>query len=338
MGGALAGAGCSDATSSSDPTGIELQSSSSNARAVTAGLPFAASPLTVLAYRSERTVEVYDRSVQPATFVAYREEFTSDGQGRYSITPLQALTAVEPDWDLFQLFLRGQEGFTQRYRDFAVRDANLFATQYQLEDLGLQEIVAGRTCDRYRATRQIGSVLSYELSVDAATGLILSFEERDAQGQILKRVRSDTFEVNPDLSGAVWHSPRNQETVLSKPSNLSGQLGQAVAQPRLLPAGFVLHEAATVVDGEGTSWLKLTYVDGVKPLFFLYRLEPDVQAITTTTGRPLQSGTAPDLPELRFFRVGSVLMGETEIDGKDYQAVGEVSEDELADLIESALP
>ena len=115
-------------------------------------------------------------------------------------------------------------------------------------------------------------------------------------------------------------------------------LDQRVLEPRLLPVGFQLHEAATVSDGT-TRWLKLTYTDGIEPLFFFQKLEqPDGPGAVSR--RPGTSFDAPpaETSQITVYQVENVTVTQGRVNGFDVIAMGAVSESGLLDLIESSLP
>ena len=283
-----------------------------------------------------RRVDVYDHEATPPTHLAYRERIATDGSGEYSLVPLDALTTVVPGWHLLQ---RNREGFLFRYRDFAVRDEALFRKNYVLTDLDTRVQVAGRQCAGYRAERRVGDSKRFELAVDLQTNLILKAEEYDAAGHLISVMEYESFDAEPDLAGAVWFQGVHQEKELDRTRSFEEQLGFDPPAPRLLPQGFELREAFTVVDAEGTTWLKLTFTDGVEPLFFLAALDGE----SGGQERGEQQG-AVRLPqpggqdEVVLFRMGAVRAAQGDIGNRRFIAVGRVSDDDLLDLIESSLP
>jgi hypothetical protein len=276
--------------------------------------------------------------------VAFRERITTDGQGHYAIEPLEPLTATFMDWPSFELLQRLREGFLFRYRDFSIRDAGLFQRNWRWTALGETSVIA-RRCQRYRVERAVdgGAPALYEVSVDLQTGIVLAFRQLDGAGGVIASLEYETLELEPELSGIAWHQPGNEETVLDWRAELGPQVGAAVLEPRLLPAGYALRAAATVVDGQSRRWLKLTYLDGIEPLFLLQALPgsgPGAVQQGQSSGVDWAAGSAtgPATSRVTVYRVGAATAAQGTLAGHELIAVGKVREAELLDLLESALP
>ena len=187
---------------------------------------------------------------------------------------------------------------------------------------------------RYRVERVVGAQVAFELAVDTATNLVLESLAYDEGGNLLMAVRYESFDDAPDLSGAIWHGSTNQEKAYDWRQPLAPQLGVNVPMPRLLPAGYKLRAASTVSDSVDR-WLKLTYLDGVEPLFFMVALPPSSSGSFATQVDPMEAVSGD---EVFSFRMGAAGAVQGTVGGERYMAVGKVTEDELLDLIESALP
>ena len=135
---------------------------------------------------------------------------------------------------------------------------------------------------------------------------MLGYEEFDAKGSPVCALEYESFELAPDLSGAVWHRAANEERSLDLGRELASQVELDVLRPRLLPEGFELRGASTIEDEEGQRWLKLTYLDGVEPLFFLQALPAESESVRTAAPR----GT-PEPDTIAVFSMGraTVLQG-----------------------------
>jgi hypothetical protein len=268
---------------------------------------------------------------------SFREEITTDGKGNYSLRPLDSESATL-DWATFELMQTLREGFLFRYRDLVVRNERLLARNWEVIDLGHTIEIAGRSCRALRVERLKGERIVFELAVDRETRLLLANRRYDAQGNLVSSMEYETFRLEPDTTGTAWHVPANEEQPLPL-RDLGPTLGQRILEPRLLPEGFALHEAATVVDGEGERWLKLTYVDGIDTLFFLQKLEQP--AGPGAVGR--RPGTSFDAPppetsQVTVHQVEHITVAQGQVEGFSLIALGPVSETELLDLIESSLP
>jgi hypothetical protein len=295
-------------------------------------------PRLTVAHTGIRRIE-HPRSTGPAR--SFRERITTDGQGRYSIEPLDALAGSAADWQTFELLQRAREGFLFRYRDFLVRDPRLFERNWRTVDLGRTALVAGRSCALYRVDRLDGAATTFELSIDAGTGLVLASQERDAGGELVAAMTYESLDLHPDSTGTVWHVPSNEERVVDPlRSDLFGEIGAEPLRPRLLPPGYGPLETATVGDGQGRRWFKLTYSDGIEPLFFFQALEDglsgSVQGATPHSGARL--GHSPSPSSVSVFQVGAATAIQGTVDGRQLIVIGKAPKAELLDLIESSLP
>lgn len=271
--------------------------------------------------------------------LAFRERITTDGSGHYSVQPVDSLESSVLDWNSFELQQVVHEGFIFRYRDFLGRSQRLLARNWLVLDRGQTATVAGRTCKRFRVERTRGAAVAFELSVDVEADLVLASQEYDGGGQLVASMTYETFELAPDTSGAIWHQPANDERPLDLAGNIGEQVGSQALSPRLLPLGYELLEAATVDDGEGRRWLKLTYTDGVEPLFFFQALAEPAPAGKSARmdGRAIGDPTA-STSAVVVFQLGAATVVQGHVQGFDLIALGKVPQVELLDLIESALP
>lgn len=269
---------------------------------------------------------------------AFRESIATDGQGRFSIRPLEFIVPGSLDWGIFELQQLTREGYLFRYRDFAVRDPLLFGRNWVLIEHPRGDVVASRVCRRYRAERA-ADASAYELWVDAETELVLASEQYDATGQRIARMRYESVDLTPNLAGAIWHVDVLGEEALDLRGSLGEQLDYRTLEPRLLPAGYARVAAATVDDDAGKTWLRLTYGDGVESLFFF-------QALIAPTAGKLARSEAPSTPSrlpaatssVIVFRVGAARAIQGFVDGFEVMLVGTAAEVELLDMLESALP
>jgi len=274
---------------------------------------------------------------QAGAGLAFREEIVTDGHGHYSIRPLDS-DSTTLDWNSFELLQELREGFLFRYRDLVVRNARQLARTWKVIDPGRSLEIAGRPCRALRVERRSGERVAFELAVDRDTELVLACRRFDAQGNLVSSMHYESFRLDPDTAGVAWHQPSNDEQPLAL-RDLGLQLGQRVLEPRLLPDGFALHEAATVSEGGAERWLKLTYTDGIETLFFFQKLEqPDTHG---AVGR--RPGTSFDAPpaatsQVTVYQVEHVTVAQGQVSGFELIAMGPVDESGLLDLIESSLP
>ena len=332
--------GCGDSSQVafvSNPTLPEQVERADSGQAVLAGDAARAELLLGIAHRGVRRIDVWGRtqvgSEEVPTHLAFLERITTDGHGKFAIEPIESLTPGQTDWDAFDLLQRVREGFVFRYRDFAVRDRALFERNWRWTKIPGEHRVAGRLCERVRVERARTPAVAYEVSIDAETGIVLAYQEFDAEGSAVCALEYTTFELAPDLSGAVWHRPSNEELALDLGRDLASQVEVAALRPRLLPEGFELRGASTIEDGEGRRWLKLTYLDGVEPLFFLQALPAGGEAVRTAA-----PAGAPEPDTIAVYSLGRATVLQGSVRGQRLMVVGKVGEAELLDLIESALP
>jgi hypothetical protein len=302
-----------------------------------AGLPlFArADPRLTVAHRAVRKIE-FPQMIGPGG--SFHERLTTDGHGHFSIQPIDMREFPSFEWDRFELVQHAREGFLFRYRDFVVRDPEQFERTWTTTNLGPAPNVAGRTCQLYRVERTVGEPREYELSIDEQTGLVLASREFDAAGRIFAAMTYESIELAPDLGPVAWHERSNAEQALDLRSTFEQPPAQRPLRPRLIPAGYRELAAATVQDGDGKTWLELTYSDGVEPLFFLQALAHATKP-TVARGGPLSANGIPDSPSsVTVFQLGRALAIQGEVDDHELMVIGSAPEAELLDLIESSLP
>ena len=263
--------------------------------------------------------------------LAYREEVKADGDGNFTIEALQALSFV-PNEEVFLLKQDARESFLYRYRDFQIRDLSLFYANYVAVDLGQQVTIADRAASVFLIERSEPGSSSYTVAFDDETGLVLRHEERDVSGFLISAMEFESYDATPDLSGAVWSQPTASPVSLDVTADLSGQAGFDVLEPGVLPAGFFLWRAHTLIDAASGDWIKLTYTDGVEPLFFFH------------LGLPVSSNSDATLPgdwkqadEVWVYDIGAVQVVQGRVRGTDVLALGKVSDDDLLDMVESAV-
>ncbi len=326
---ALTGSSCERESRPASGAASELQKSEALVGQVFPG----ADLLLHVAHRGLRRVSYR----APGGWITFRERITTDGQGRFSIEPVEALTGTIMDWGSFELLQRAREGLVFRYRDFALRDAGLFERNWRWTGLG-PDTVAGRPCERYRVERTAGAPALHEVWIDQVSGILLASRQFDAQGVEFSSMEYESLDLAPDLSGVAWHEPANQERELDWTRGIGDQVDDALLQPRLLPEGYALRAASTVEDGS-RRWLKLTFVDGVETLFFLQALSSGPEARTgTDAGMDWTAGEAPAAGQVVVFAVGATTAAQATIGEHRLIAIGKVAEAELLDMIESALP
>ena len=276
-----------------------------------------------------RLIRVFDE----LGVLTYREKVVTNGDGKFSVRPIEALSSVDPEWQFRQL---NREGFIFRYRDFTIRDPDLFARNYTLTDLDAPRFVAGRLCADYQVTGRGPTPTVTYLSVDK-TGLVMRYEEFDGKGQRVSSMIYETFEPRPNLADAIWFEGVHDEQRLDLSKDLGKQVGGNFPKPRLVPKGFELREAYSLVDGDH-DWVKLVYTDGVKPLFYLFheREEPRAGKLETVGSTARTGPVQAEAESIIVFNIGAARAAQAILFEGSYLVVGKVDEAQLVDMIESA--
>ena len=305
------------------------------------------------AFQGTRRVKI-DHSLEGTPIhLEYTELVSSDGAGQFSIQTQDVVDAGRMDPFLFQQMQDARAGFFWRYRDFGVKDWQLFTANWQATDLGKSVLVAGRVSWELSVERKTGSNTRYQIAVDLNTGLILRCLEFHSHGNgVEAQVASFEFE-SIDFAPVFtvdhpWHQPSNAEQWIVQGTDIEQQLGFSPLSPKLPPAGYQLLEVSYVQEptAEMRRWLKLTYTDGIDSAFFLFGQPASMTGETSTegyVGGPSGAGVAPnnslqDNDEAIYLNAGSVTAVEAHIGGYDFIGVGKVDVHDLLVMIQSALP
>lgn len=290
-----------------------------------------------LAYRGERDVTIHADYQGLVTQLVYRELVASDGAGSFTVEPLQVISPVMDsyDEDRFLLFQQGRAGFFFKHRDFRVRDEMRFWENYRVQDLGITQVIAGRTCDTLLISRQDELGNNFTVAIDPTTSLVMSERRTSKDGALVSSVEYRTFELAPDYSDLQMSPIQSSWT----PTDLDG-LGQVVAGDPLIPVappqGFELQEVGyqtgAGLAGDET-WVQLTYGDGVEQTFFLFRQDAGGQG--NAGSQASIGGMQEDLIRSMTFGPWAILDGRA--GGRDVVAVGRVLEDDLLLMLQSSL-
>ena len=306
------------------------------------------------AHEGVRRVERRYEVLGTPTVLVYTERIVTDGQGNYAIDPLSADSPVPTGFLTLQ---KSREGYFYLYRDFLVRDADLFLDNYQITDMGpdgegLTVFVAGRECRQFEARRTGSDGHVYTAAFDLATGIVLSYSEHDAQGSLLSSMTYESFDETPDLGSVVFHQPDNLRKLIDMQLDVPRQLGFAPRVPTWEPPGYERVRESRIVDLLGEPWLELAYTDGVETLFFLHT----AVAEGTTLPKPVEKGllgvskpqvtvgdasspegsTSPS-GEVYTIEIGPLSVVQGVVAGRQVIALGKVPTEDLLEMIESAL-
>lgn len=207
--------------------------------------------------------------------VVQLERVAADGNGRFLVDPLSVLepALTQDQRDLHALLQKNREGFYYNWRDFRIRDLQLFFQNWELVVVG-EETVAGRIGTVVTLRRQgQATPLRYRAVIDPPTGLVLAHEEYDELGKTVSRMRWEDLQVNAPLPELAWHVERFPGDELQDGAAGTAQLGVRPAAPQTTPPGYRLSKSEVFAAG-GRAWLRRVYTDGVDSLFFLQSPRP----------------------------------------------------------------
>jgi hypothetical protein len=306
-------------------------------------MPASATILTKMAgaaqrvpFQGKRRVEARWKEGTTTKSLIYVELATGDGAGGFAIEPLELIEPVLPPAQASQFLLlqQAREGLFFRYRDFALRDFDLFAANWSAAQSGEVGEVAGRTAERWVFQRRSGGDRHYVVDVDSENGLVLRAREELLDGTLVSQVEFQTLDLDPDFSAVSFHQALTSEVTLS--TNLSSVASVLQFQPhapKQLPRGYELIEVAKLVDPHGgQTWAKLVYSDGVDLLFF-------VEAEPGDAPPPQIHSAPPTVPStLRALSIGTWTVLQAHYAGRDSVVMGKQGELALADAIRSAYP
>jgi len=343
MGGAPsspAGGGTQASTTTGGPNGAATNGGGNGA--LLGGLPgpeyfqrIASAPFDT-AYRGERVVQVRTMTGDIIHVLEYVEDVASDGEGAFTVVPIQILDPVLSFAESAEYLMRqeAREGFFYRFRDFRIRDFAAFQLNYEVIDLGQSEIIADVSCELFQIQRRDGSGDVHRVAIDPVTALVFSEETTRPNGEVLHRMRYQTFQLDPELSdvqlndGVSAWAPTEQ-------GDLASVLQTEPLLPSAPPSGYELQSMGYQATAGLASqpWVQLTYGDGVDTAFFLF--EDTVVAPVGNGGPQHQFGDVGDV--VRVYSFGSWTMIEGRVHGRNVLAVGKVQEQELLLMLQSAV-
>lgn len=328
-------AACDSWTASTNNLPVDPGGGGSAILAKVPALELNAGATTRIPFQGVRRVETHWTEGTTSHALVYRERISGDGTGRFDLELLELIEPVLPPAQVnqFTLLHESREGLFFRYRDFEVRDLDLFSANYSAHSGEDVAEVAGRAVERWVVQRGAGSERRYVVDIDPENGLALRAREELLDGTLVALLEYESLDLAPDLSNVAFHQPSNSEIGLPWGStNLARNLGFTPHEPRQLPRGFSLHEAAKLVDAkDARTWAKLVYSDGVELMFFV-QAEPDAPVHQLPPGLPQALGN------LRSLRIGLWTVLQADYHGRDSIAMGKQSELALADAIRSAYP
>lgn len=274
----------------------------------------------------------------------YQEHVVTDGNGRFALDPLEV--AAPPmstaQREVFDLQQKAREGFFFRYRDFGVRQRDLFAENYRVQVLGSSLTVAGRECSQIEVRHRRAGPTWYQAAVDVETGLVLRWSEFSTAGQLVARSEYLDITLDPVLDGVDWFVSPLQIVALEPGHESAALLGFQPHQVQLLPAGYQILRSEMLHEG-ATTWLRRVYGDGVENLFVLERgadaaPSPKASRVPANADATQRTalGDAPVTLVVRLCQVGAWTLAEAAQGSAKLFVVGKVGEDDVVSCLKSA--
>lgn len=296
---------------------------------------------TSTAHLGKREVHVYlSGAGAGAHHCATLEQIATDGHGGFALQPLSVLGDVPMDPAVFLTQHADNAAFYHRFRDFMVRDLDLFLENYVVVGMPVATTVAGRNCISFVCERAPSHVATnggaFTVELDVETAFVLAYEERDKHGNVVASMRYDVVSFTPDLSGITFTTLPPEQTL-----NLTGdpaqQLGFAPLAPKMIPDGYELDHARVLSEGPQKHWACFEYTDGVEKLFFLHGgAAPSSQIGPGGWTRTAFQTSSPY--RMYVTNVGVWTIAQGVWDQQYVIAVGKLSQSELLPFVESALP
>ncbi len=284
-----------------------------------------------VAHAGLRRVEYHVDVDGVPTSLVYDERVTADGTGRYSIEPIavQEPALTLPQREIFEELQRTRQGFFFKYRDLRVRDLDLFLANYSVRVLVGAPVVAGVECVEIAVDARYGAIpgapRSYRMSVDAASGLVMSTVELDGNGTVVASTTFLDFTRAPALEGFTPHVERYPGTPID---SATLPTGFTPARPQILPQGYREMSSEVLQLGSDT-YVRRVYGDGLENVFFLQRQEP-----VAPTG---SVSTAAASVVVRMAQLGSFRVAEAQLGRGNLFVVGKISEADVLGILRSAL-
>lgn len=307
---------------------------------------------TDVAYHGTRRLRMNYRVLGDQRDLEYVERVASDGQGRFGmdIGEIASPAMTVEDEQFFRILQGNRQGFFYRYRDFGIRDLELFQQGYELRHTGQAEI-CGRDCVVLEVRHRERPKRWYVVAIDPRTGVVMRSEEHvGGSGEIVTSIEFESFEegLPQDADDFPWYASSFDRKELMMGLKGRSQVGFRILSPTLLPEDYRFERADSLLDEDGRTWVRLVYGDGVENVFFLHsplsapRRAPDDQRETvilpTAVGGADETTPAPTGSDrVTVAEVGPWTVVEGTVRGQSIVAMGKVGEDELLQMVQSAL-
>jgi hypothetical protein len=298
-------------------------------------------PLNV-AHAGLRRVEFHYVVDGEAQDLVYEERVRADGLGRFEIDLLgvKAPSMSANAFEHFQFQQKLREGFIFRYRDFSVRELELFLANYQTRVLAEEPIIVGRKCVLLDVRRVGASPETYyQVAVDPENALVLRSREYSTQtDDLLADVAFTELDLAPVFAEVLPPLPSLNATELAPADDNLAGLGFQPWKPQVLPAGFQELRSERFETG-GFKWVRRVYGDGLENLFLLQRG-------SATDGQqddgPQNLAPAPNLgpgaglpTTVRVYQMGPWTVAELLDRDRNLFMLGKVSEEAVLQALQS---
>jgi len=354
--------GCSRGSSGPD-LGLAASKVAQDEPAISTGQLLAriANAATQVPYHGTRRVRMNYRVVGVLQDLEYTERVVADGEGLFGIEMGEVVSPrMAPDEEeLFRILQSNRQGFFYRYRDFSIRDLDLFNQGYRTRLLGWPE-VCGRDCIELEVRHRDGRNRWYTVAIDPRTGLVMRSDEHAGPGgDIVASVEFETFALGLPPAAGPDEVPFFTSSFQRDPVDLGldnrPQVGFRILRPTLLPDGYRLQTADSMLGDGDRTWVRLVYGDGVEQVFFLHSpvlpaeqssgVPIPISAATTgsasdngmTSGTDLRDPRDPHDDRVTVASVGPWTVIDGVVRGQSVVAMGKVDEPELLQMVQSAL-
>jgi hypothetical protein len=290
-----------------------------------------------VAYHGTRRVKMRYRVVGIQQDLEYVERVFADGEGRFGIDVVDVVSpAMTPDRkEFFELLQDNRQGFFYRYRDFRIHDLNLFREGYEVRVTG-RTTVCERECVELVVHRRERPNRSYRIAVDPRTGLVLRSEEFAGE-RLVSSVCFEEFAEGLPAAETGYYSGLFERSGVDPSRPGRPQVGFPILRPTLVPEGYRL-ETADSLEDRGRTWVRLVYGDGVEQVFFLHSPEPRPSRPSEVERDPLATVSAERRADrVTVAHVGPWTVLDGSVNGQGIVAMGKVSEEELLQMVQSAV-
>lgn len=304
---------------------------------------------TTVRHGGTRRLQYHYEVAGVAHALTYEERVTADGHGRFALDPLRVGEPVmtTAQREVFDLLQKQREGFFFRFRDFGVRQRDLFFANYRIVDLHTNPVVAGRACMEIEVARITNATVRYRLAVDIETALVMRSVETAPDGREVARSEFIEFTLDPMVPADIqWFTPKYVGQPLDTTSLAAAGFTFPPIAPKFLPVGYQ-HLHSEIVREADDAWIRRVYSDGVENLFLLQKglrgvsildidARGDSRGVSTSTSSSADSLSAEPY-KIRIMTAGTWTLAEVSRGEEQIFVVGKIGEDEVLRVLKSSL-